>query len=353
MASIDGLKTDKNGNLLDIAVVHSGSGTRIFAIPLETFPNHRNNVYFIDDAEWPTLVDLGTRGSHEQLVAAFERLRDEHGVAVGLDSLRMAFLTHAHGDHFGNAHYFGSVGVPVVGHPLADRTLRNLKYRLPLYRRNLGLMCARAGCSDEERRSVVEAPYFDFEPFRLSELVRDGDRVGPGWLATHVPGHAPGQLTLQVDDVLFTADHVLSRITPAQAPGSLRPWSGVETYAASLRKTRGTSAGLLGLGGHESPMTDIPARIDETLDHHTRRLREIFDLCADGPKTVSEIQRQLFGEFRAHGLILALSEAQAHVEHLLNDGFLDHANSAEPGLDVADALLHVQRHGAKRQDISA
>ena len=56
--------------------------------------------------------------------------------------------------------------------------------------------------------------------------------------AHHVPGHCPGQVCLQLDEILFTADHVLSYTTPAQAPEFIYRWTGVGHYFDSLRKAK-------------------------------------------------------------------------------------------------------------------
>jgi glyoxylase-like metal-dependent hydrolase (beta-lactamase superfamily II) len=198
---------------------------------------------------------------------------------------------------------------------------------------------------------MVEAPFFDFDSLEADQLVDDGDTIGDGWELTFVPGHAPGQLVLAVDDVLFTADHLLSRITPAQGPASRQPGMGLDNYLRSLRKIRPTSGGMLGLGGHEEPIHDIPARIDETITHHEERLRIIHELCLTEERTGADICRHLFGEFEAQGLILALSETLAHIEYLYLIGVLDITNSEAPGDVFDDVLYYVAREGTEPDDI--
>ena len=45
-------------------------------------------------------------------------------------------------------------------------------------------------------------------------------------------------MCLQVDNVLLTSDHVLSRITPHQFPQAITPFAGLEHYFRSLSKVR-------------------------------------------------------------------------------------------------------------------
>lgn len=339
MAHVENLRVDSKSKLLDIARIVTNEGLEIFAIPLDTVPGLTNNVYFINDAEWPTLVDAGTQGSHEALEDAFRRLNDEYGVTCGLADLRLLFITHGHGDHFGNAHAFREMGVPIAIHSLGAHTLRSLEQRLPIYRRELGLSARRAGYSEDLIQSIVRAPFFEFPSLEADIKLEDGDQIGAGWTVTHVPGHAPDQLVLRVDDVLFTADHLLARITPAQGPASRQAGIGLDNYLRSLQKIRPFSEGLLGLGGHEEPIADIPARIDETIAHHEQRLRQIRDFCGETARSGADICRHLFGEFESFTLVLALSETLAHVEYLLLLGTLDVTNSDEPG-DVFDDVLY-------------
>jgi glyoxylase-like metal-dependent hydrolase (beta-lactamase superfamily II) len=88
----------------------------------------------------------------------------------------------------------------------------------------------------------------------------------------HVPGHCPGQVCLRVDDILLTADHILSRITPHQAPESITLNTGLGHYLQSLHKIGRLDGVRLGLGGHELPIADIYQRINDIQAFHEMRL---------------------------------------------------------------------------------
>ncbi len=129
-------------------------------------------------------------------------------------------------------------------------------------------------------------------------------------------------ICLRVDDVVLTADHLLARITPVQRPQAITPYMGLENYFCSLEKLVNFGDFEMGLGGHEAPITDVRARVTETLNHHEKRLNQILDLCRERPRTVSQISWELFGKQEGYGVMLALSEAGAHLEYLHELGHL-------------------------------
>jgi glyoxylase-like metal-dependent hydrolase (beta-lactamase superfamily II) len=137
---------------------------------------------------------------------------------------------------------------------------------------------------------------------------------------------------LLVDDILLTADHVLSRTTPHQAPESITNHMGLSHYLDSLakiEKVAGVRAGVrLALGGHEQPMSDLPGRIQEIRQVHTERLNKILDICRE-PQSIAQISKALFGRVSSYHVLLALEEAGAHVEYLYQRGELAAANLDE------------------------
>jgi glyoxylase-like metal-dependent hydrolase (beta-lactamase superfamily II) len=159
-------------------------------------------------------------------------------------------------------------------------------------------------------------------------LMAEGIEPAPGIAAYEVPGHCPGQICLQVDDILLTADHILAWTTPHQAPESITHNTGLGHYLASLTKIAGLPGIRLGLGGHEEPMTDIYGRIEAIRESHDERLAKILEICAQ-PRSIADISRELFGPVKSYHVLLALEEAGAHVEYLYQRGELFAANLEE------------------------
>jgi glyoxylase-like metal-dependent hydrolase (beta-lactamase superfamily II) len=309
------------------AKIVTGGGTRIYLLPVESFPNHHNNVYYIDDDRHPTLFDVGTAQAHEQLVARFEEIRARFGVKKNLVDLREAVVSHAHIDHFGNAHTIRDLGVPITIHEQDARVLGCFEERRVLVTRDIEIFLRRAGL-EQQRVSELTSLYGSgkrlFKDLAPDRTLRDGDTIGPGWRVIHVPGHCAGMIALAVDDVVLTADHLLARITPAQFPEWITPFTGLEHFLRSLDRLEHEGPFALGLGAHEAPMTNVSARIEETRRHHVSRLERVRDLCAG--RTVAELACELFGDQLGYGAILAISETGAHLEFLHDHGYVEIAN---------------------------
>lgn len=328
-------------------------GIRIYRMPIETFPGHVNNVYLILDGPHTTLFDVGSGlpDSNDALAAAFHEVRERHGEPVAIERVGHVVVSHAHIDHFGHVGYFvRESGARVYVHELDARVLESFEERVVLASKDVRVFLARAGV-DAETRSELEAMYrFTknfFKSVRCHVRLRDGDRIVNGYTVHHVPGHCPGHICLQVDDVLLAADHVLSRITPHQSPASITPFCGLDLYLGSLDKVRALPGVRLALPGHEAPVTDLPGRIAEIERHHRRRLGQVLDACRE-PRTLAAITATLFGPLDGYGRLLGLEEAGAHVEYLLNRAELAIANIGEVERAPDPVLLYETRRGGRR-----
>jgi glyoxylase-like metal-dependent hydrolase (beta-lactamase superfamily II) len=328
----------------------SRSGIRAYQLPVETFPDHVNNVYLILDGDRVTLLDVGSGlpQSNEELERRLGEVREQFGEPVSLDAVQHVVVTHAHIDHFGWVGRFaGTAEATVYVHELDARVLDNFEERIVLASKDLRVFLERAGVKPETRAVLEEMYRFSkhfFKSVRVSQVVRDGDEIINGYRVHHVPGHCPGQICLEVDDLLFTADHVLARITPHQSPASITPFCGLELYLQSLEKIRRLPGVRLALPGHEAPVEDLPARIDAIAGHHRRRLDQVLDLCSE-PRSLVDVSKRLFGQTDGYTRILALEEAGAHVEYLFQRGELRIANLEEVARESNPVLRYEVRRG--------
>lgn len=334
MATLSAYSSDPKGRPSGAAEIVTSAGTRIYLLPVETFFGHVNNVYLIDHPEHPLLFDCATGddAATVQLAARFEEIRQRFGVKTRPEDVAELLISHAHIDHFGGAHAFKARGTPITIHELDARALESFHERFLLATRDFRHYLLGTGLEKPEVERLIalyrsnKDLFGDLEP---DHRLLNGDTVGPGWKTLHVPGHCPGMVCLAVDDVLLTADHLLARITPVQRPQSITPFMGLENYFRSLEKLLAFGTFSLGLGGHEAPITDLAARVAETLAHHERRLKHTHELCREGGCTVNEVSRGLFGEQKDYGAMLALSEAGAHVEYLHELGYVTIENLDE------------------------
>jgi glyoxylase-like metal-dependent hydrolase (beta-lactamase superfamily II) len=310
---------------------HSNGGARIYAMSVETFPKHVNNVYLVLEDDSAILFDCGSgmASSQRDLSLGFAVVRAAFGEAARFEEVDWCVVSHAHYDHFGGANVFkrqtrGRLAV----HELDARVLSCFDERLVIASKDVDVFWRRAGVPDDERAVLLAMYAAAKSTFRSEEVdraLRDGDTIGAGYKVHHVPGHCPGLMCLQVHDVLLTSDHVLSRITPHQFPQAITPFAGLEHYFRSLSKVRKLEGINFALGGHEDPIWDLRGRIDAISLFHRDRLARVLALC-DTPKTVVQVGHDLFGEQEGYSRILALDEAGAHVEYLHEMGKLRIAN---------------------------
>ena len=141
--------------------------------------------------------------------------------------------------------------------------------------------------------------------------------------------------------MLFTADHVLARITPHQSPECITRKVGLGNYLNSLNKVRNLPGVILSLGGHETPIRNLPKRVEEIRVYHEQRLNKVLDLCAL-PTTIKAVSRKHFGVTTGYNALLAIAETGAHMEYLYHHGHLEAANSGEVEYSQK-AVMHFHR----------
>lgn len=311
------------------------AGRTIYSFPVQSFPNVVNNIYLIDDGESPILVDCGSgmERPNADLLAGFAAIGETFGRAVSPADISAILITHGHIDHFGGLNFIRQfTDAPIGVHILDRRVLSNHEERVVFSYRRLETFLEGAGVSTEQRENLMSVYLFAKTYYRstpVAFLLEEGRPTVGGIGVLHVPGHCPGQVCLRVDDVLLTADHVLSRITPHQAPESITQHMGLSHYLDALHKLEASVSDIrLGLGGHEDPIDDIPARIQAIRSAHDTRLDKVLESCR-APKTIADISLELFGRVDTYHVLLALEETGAHVEYLHQRGELVAANLDE------------------------
>ncbi len=323
-------------------------GVRIYRLRVETFPGHFNNIYLVLDGARSMLFDVGSGlpDSDAGLEAAMHEMRERFGESIRLEQIEHVVISHAHMDHFGHVGYFvHQTGAEVSVHELDAGVLENFEERIVLVSKDLRVFLERSGLKREARMDLEEMYRLSkslFKSVRVDRILKDHDRIINGYVVHHVPGHCPGQICLQVDDVLLTADHVLSRITPHQSPASITPFCGLELYLASLEKVRQVPGVRLALPGHEDDIPELAPRIDAIAAHHQRRLGRVLDICRE-PSTLVDISKRLFGQRGGYTKLLALEEAGAHVEYLYQRGELAIANLGEAASEANPVISYEVR----------
>lgn len=306
----------------------------IYSFPVQSFPGLVNNIYVIDDGTQLILVDCGSgmEGANKELTAGFDAISEQLGKTVALTDIGTILITHGHIDHFGGLPFVRQfTDAPIGIHILDRRVLSSHEERVIFASRRLETFLEHAGVSDAHRQNLMGVYLFAKNFYRSTAvqfLLEEGTPAVAGIEVYHVPGHCPGQVCLQVDDILLTADHILSYTTPHQAPESITNHMGLDHYLNSLTKIERLDGIRLALGGHEDPMSDVCGRIVDIKKAHEERLARVLDIC-DSPKTTADVSRELFGKVESYHVLLALEETGAHIEYLYQRGELVSANLTE------------------------
>lgn len=338
----------RSAKLPKIERFDSSGGLRVYRLPLEAFPGFVVYSYLILGDGIVTLVDVGSGfgSSNDDLLNGFATLRDDFGEKITLGDVKQILITHGHIDHFGGLTFVREYSqAPISIHELDLRVLSNYEERLIVVSRELQQFLIEAGVSPQTRPRIMSMYMLNKELFHSVEVASTYEALGMSdgpFSFIHVSGHCPGQVVIQFDDLMLSADHVLSRTTPHQAPEKLTRNTGLGHYLDSLDLMKSVDGVRLALGGHEDAMPDLHARVDEIKQMHHRRLEKILDIFNE-PKTVADVSRELFGEQAGYNVLLALEETGAHAEYLSQRGQIGIVNLDELGADNAKEIPIIYR----------
>jgi glyoxylase-like metal-dependent hydrolase (beta-lactamase superfamily II) len=312
----------------------SSDGRVIYGMPVQAFPRFIANVYLVRDGDRTVLVDTGSpmQQSNDSLVAGLATIEEKFGERIALADIDLILITHGHSDHFGGLPFVRAhTDAPVGIHVLDRRVLTHYEERVIVTAKQLAVFLERAGLSVDACRSLMQMYTMQKGMYHSTPVdltLEEGVQPIDGMEVIHVPGHCPGQVCLRLGDVLLAADHVLSRITPHQAPESITLNMGLGHYFTSLERVAKLDGIRLALGGHENPIEDLPKRVGQIRAAHERRLERVLELCAE-PQSIADVSKGLFGAIRGYNVLLAIEETGAHVEHLYQTGDLVAGNVEE------------------------
>ncbi len=318
-----------------VQIFESRDGARIAQLPLNAFPDFWVYAYLVLVDDYRVLIDTGSgfHKNNQHLENGMQTAGDLLGDPIDFADLTHILITHGHIDHYGGLPFLHERTNALIGvHELDQHNLTHTEERLAITATRLERYLAEAGLNDETSQELVniyKLTKLNYQPQTVDFTYEAVDmRMGP-FEMLHVPGHCAGQVVIRLHDVLFSGDHILSRISPHQAPERLSLFTGLNHYLQSLEATLRWSEGIrLSLGGHNPPVTNLKKRINEIQDIHEERLAEFLEILKEA-HTVAEISKNYFGETHGYNILLALEEAGAHIEYLYERGQLEIANLTE------------------------
>ena len=320
----------------EAAAIRVATGIVWLRLPLPMALDHVN-CYALDDGDSWTLVDTGLAGPVGK--ALWHRMLA--GPLRGKPVARL-IVTHHHPDHIGLAGWFQAQGVELVTTRTAWLYARMLTLDVQALPSPQQLaFYQRAGLAADLRiRKANERP-FNFcdvvDPMPLGFTRIDEGHIlaagGRRWQVRLGQGHAPDHATLwSIDDaVILGGDQVLPRISPNIGVYATEPGADPlgEFLTSTTRFMNHANAEHLVLPGHQLPFRGLPDRLVQMVAHHETALTRLRDHLAT-PRLAVDCFAPLFRrEIGPADLGLALAETLAHLNHLLVQGAVTRALSAD------------------------
>ncbi|MCF8079169.1 MAG: MBL fold metallo-hydrolase [Desulfobacterales bacterium] len=295
-------------------------GIHRIEVPLPETPLKAVNAYVISDRKRPLVIDTGLDCSAS--LAAFRSAT----AALGIDLDRTDFLiTHMHADHFGMVSKVADGGSRIFAHARDLALLRSFRSFEPMIRYSLGHGFPESPLREFFRRHP--AARFDSGWAKRAEAVAEGDRIEAGayrFVCIETPGHSPGHICLYEPErkILVSGDHILEDIS-SNINCRSDDTNPLADYLDSLEKVRALAVDWV-LPGHRRVFRHHRRRIDELIEHHRSRCREVAEAMAAGPATAYEVASRIrwdvgaasWGEIPPAQRWFALGETIAHLRYL-------------------------------------
>ena len=285
-----------------------------------------------------TLIDTGSYGSLAELEAGFER------VGFSLKEVKRIIITHGHIDHDGNCYeIIQRADAELWGHEIYSRILPN-----DIWDIEKAIEGRHESVKPNGRNISLHKRYHQLKTkLKVEQVIKDGDVIEP-FTFWHTPGHSPEAICILFEDILFTGDHILPKITPHPTveaeydffkPLLRHPYDlenryyGLRVYMESLRRISKLEGIDLLLPAHrlihrgKSNFMRVD-RAERIVRHHIYRFNRILDILYNSGKTLEEITLRLFPGYRLKdGMYLAFTEVESHVEFLRDAGDVNYIDS--------------------------
>jgi glyoxylase-like metal-dependent hydrolase (beta-lactamase superfamily II) len=302
-------------------------------IPL-TFFSVPVNVWVLK-AERPVLIDTGPRtdAAREQLTADLAELH------IDARDVGSVIVTHHHIDHSGLLAELAAHGARGFCHEDEVEATADIPGSIAKKMDGYRSLAVGWGVPDElvsklmrylEKFGQLGGVTPRSRIFPLQGAEADVPIAGASLRAIHVPGHSEGQIVLhdRARNILFSADHVLERVTPnpnIYTPPYRGQTNGLADYVASLELLRSLPKDILVCPGHGRAFTGLHARIDTILVHHRERLGDILRCLEDGAgHTVLDVAQKVWPALGPGDVGLACREVHGHLDLLERERAVSH-----------------------------
>lgn len=301
----------------EIADRLKGLGIRPIRVELPFRLNHVN-CFMAEGVNGWTIIDTGLNNDYTRKL--WER-------EIGNKEVSELLLTHYHPDHFG---YAGSLQEKTGAKVSMTRTdaQAGLSSWTDEVLKSIPANYRACGIPEEMSIQMTDnTAGFQELVFPLPTIDHyweEGETIVIGRYEYEViftPGHSDGMVCFYNNEqnVLFSADHILPKITPNISYWFHGDDNPLQTYYHSLEKMIKLDAELV-IPSHRQPFYGANQRIAELMKHHDERLEETVETLKE-EKTVFEACEELFQRpLTVHETRFAVGETLAHLEFLRHKG---------------------------------
>ena len=291
------------------------------------------NLWLLEDQGGWTMVDTGlgdepTRALWDKIFAG----------AIGARPVKRVLVTHCHPDHVGNAGWLcARFGVPLWMTQAEYLTTHAVRHGIGGYVPEATLALFRANGLDDARHAQMstrgnlyrrQVPEFP-DSYRR---IMDGERLaigGRAWRVIAGYGHAPEHASLHCEalGLAISGDMLLPSISTNVSVWPIDPEGDpLGLFLQSIRRYGELAADTLVLPSHGLPFRGARLRVKQLEQHHATRLAELYEACAEAPRSAADVLELLFRrKLDTHQMFFAMGEAIAHLHYLERAGGLRRA----------------------------
>jgi glyoxylase-like metal-dependent hydrolase (beta-lactamase superfamily II) len=306
-------------------------GVHRIPLPMPNDGLHAVNVYALTSSDGVVLVDTGVRIplARELLTKALKELGAE------LTDITRCLVTHAHGDHYGQALGLrADYGIPVTlgadERPSIELTLSRLHDVDAVAMRESALRVHGGKVLADQLGPPMRPDASNWE--LPDDWFTDGETLiasGRSLQVVNTPGHTRGHVVFHdlAASLLFAGDHVLPTITPSIGFEPAPLDNPLGAFLASLAIVRQRPDAML-LPAHGMPTASVHERVDQLIEFHRVRLDAMAAVMGWGVETAYDVasrvtwtrRERAFADLDLGNRIMAVMETGAHLTVLETQG---------------------------------
>lgn len=276
------------------------------------------NCFMAEGLSGWTIIDAGLNNDHTRA------LWDQQ---IGSREVADLLITHYHPDHFGYAGGLQQKTGAKVSMTKTDAEAGLSSWRSAF----LETMPGHYQASGVPEKAAVQMAgnTADFQPLvnpmpEVGHFFEEGEKIVLGGYEYSViltPGHSDGMVCFynKEKSVLFSADHILPKITPNISYWFHGKDNPLADFFSSLKKIQELEAEFV-IPSHGNPFYGASERAAELRAHHDERLEATAEAIRK-PSSIYQACEQLFRrQLTVHEMRFALGETLAHLEFLRHAG---------------------------------